>query len=116
MSNTRPNLPLGNIEAAINGHYDKLGAGSIEGFGAVITPAPAPAQAAVPVPAVEKPFIHLEYTVNENGHRDFELQSTGVATDIEGIIAELEHTLSHLRAEVAGSAESTDAEEAPAGE
>lgn len=115
MSNTRPNLPLGNIEAAIAGHYDQLNAGSVEGFGAVITPAPVP-QAAVPVPAAEKPFIHLEYTVNENGHRDFELQSTGVATDIEGIIAELEHTLSHLRAEVAGAAESAESDESPAGE
>lgn len=98
MSNTRPSNPLGDIEAAINGHYDKLNNGSVNGFGAVIPTVPA--QQPVPVPAVQKPFIHLDYTVNENGHRDFELTSNGVAADIAGIIAELEHTLSHLRAEV----------------
>lgn len=109
MSNTRPNLPLGNIEAAISGHYDKLDNGSVDGFGAVITPLPV--EQAVPVPAAQKPFIHLEYTVNENGHRDFELASNGVAADIEGIIAELEHTLSHLRAEVASADDNEAASE-----
>lgn len=110
MSNVRPNRPLGNIEAAISGHYDQLNAGATDGFAARIAPpveipAPAPVQA-----STVKPFIHLDYVVNENGHRDFELSSTGVASDLAGIIAELEHTLSHLRAEVAGAGEAADGE------
>lgn len=113
MSNVRANRPLGNIEAAIAGHYDQLNAGAVNGFGARID---APVET-VPAPVESnavKPFIHLDYTVNENGHRDFELSSAGIATDIEGIVAELEHTLSHLRSEVAAQKEAK--KETPAAE
>ena len=90
-------IDLGDIEGAIRGHYDRRDAG-VEGFGAVIpvVPAVSAAPEAEAQNGQSPSFIHLDYTINENGHRDFQLTSQGVADDIKGIIAELQHTLSHL--------------------
>jgi hypothetical protein len=100
---TTPKFELGDIESAIRGHYEKRDSG-LEGFNAAIPVAPA--VAAAPVADNSQPsFIHLDYTINEAGHRDFQLNSQGVAEDIQGIIAELQHTLGHLINDSQASAE-----------
>lgn len=106
---TTPKFELGNIEAAIRGHYDQRDAG-LDGFKATVPLVPAveasPVVEATPVVDNSQPsFIHLDYTINEAGHRDFQLNSQGVADNIQGIIAELQHTLGHLLNDTQAAAE-----------
>lgn len=101
---TSPKFELGNIEAAIRGHYDQRDSGLQDGFNAVIPTTPV-VEAAPGVDNSQPSFIHLEYKINEAGHRDFELNSQGVADDIQGIIAELQHTLGHLMNDAQPTAE-----------
>lgn len=100
---TTPKFELGNIEAAIRGHYEQRDAG-LDGFNAIVPLVPA-TQAAPVVDNSQPSFIHLDYTINEDGHRDFQLNSQGVADDIQGIIAELQHTLGHLMNDAQTAAE-----------
>lgn len=100
---TTPKFELGNIEAAIRGHYDQRDNG-LDGFNATIPMVPVVEEAAV-VDNSQPSFIHLDYTINEAGHRDFALNSQGVAADIQGIIAELQHTLGHLMNDAQTAAE-----------
>lgn len=83
---TKKNI-LGDVESIIGNHY----ANQDLGIPASKTVIPVSKNDA----SVNESFITLTFR-EENGHRNFDLASTGVAADIQGIIAELKHVLGHL--------------------
>lgn len=81
---------LGNIEAAIKDSYAQRDAGDINYVAKV-------SQDGVSLQDdTAASFIHLEYVVDAQGHRNFTLSSEGISDNLQGVIDELKHTLSHL--------------------